>query len=212
VVTSTLQVVAYNKTLIAAEKVPDRWDDFLKPEFKGRKFTADIRPTEIAALVPAWGLEKTLAFSRKIAAQQPVWVRGGTRTVTAIAAGEYPMFLGPNYHSVRRAQEKDPTKNLGMKLPEPIPTRLSDTTAVFASAAHPYAALLWLEFLVSPKGQKIADENEPYGASLFLAGSAQESVTRGKKLSLVDWEHFDKMQGYQEKVVEAYGFPKADRK
>ena len=210
-VTSTLQVVAYNKSLIASEKVPDAWQDFLKPEFKGRKFAADIRPTEIAALVPAWGLEKTLEFARKLAAQQPVWVRGGSRTVTAIAAGEYQLIIGPNYHTVRRALEKDPTKNLSLKLVEPIPTRLSDTTAVFAHASHPYAALLWLEFLVSPKGQKIADEHEPYGASLFIDGSAQESITKGKKLSLADWEHFAKMPGYQDKVVEAYGFPRAER-
>lgn len=211
-VTSALQVVAYNKTLIAPDKVPDSWEDFLKPEFKGRKFTADIRPTEIAALVPAWGLEKTIDFARKLAAQQPVWVRGGSRTVTSVAAGEYALFIGPNYHTLKRAQEKDPTKNLGIKILEPIPTRLSDTSSILATASHPYAALLWLEFLVSPKGQKIADEYEPYGASLFVAGLAQESVTRGKKLSLVNWEHFTKMQGYQEKVVEAYGFPKVERK
>ncbi len=211
-VTSALQVVAYNKTRIAADKVPNTWEDFLRPEFKGRKFAADIRPTEIAALVPAWGLEKTLDFSRKIAAQQPVWVRGSTRTLTAIAAGEYPLFLGPNYHSARRVEEKDPLKNLNIKIVEPVPTRLSDTTAVFANAPHPHTALLWLEFLVSPKGQKIADDLEPYGATLFIAGSAQESVTRGKKLSLVDWDHFAKMPDYQAKVVEAYGFPKADRR
>ena len=211
-VTSALQVVAYNKTRIAADKVPDAWEDFLKPEFKGRKFAADIRPTEIAALVPAWGLEKTLDFSRKIAAQQPIWVRGSTRTLTAIAAGEYPLFLGPNYHSARRVQEKDPLKNLNIKLVEPIPTRLSDTTAVFASAAHPYAALLWVEFLVSAQAQKLADELEPYGATLFISGSVQESVTKGKKLSLVDWGHFAKMEEYQAKVVEAYGFPKAERR
>jgi ABC-type thiamine transport system substrate-binding protein len=211
-VTSALQVVAYNRTLIAPEKVPDLWEDFLKPEFKGKKVAADIRPTEIAALVPAWGLEKTIDFSRKLAAQQPVWIRGGSRTVTAVGAGEYPLFIGPNYHTVRRALEKDPTKNLAMKIPEPIPTRLSDTKSVFAHASNPYAALLWLEFVTSPKGQKICDEQEPYGASLFISGSAQESVTKGKKLSLVDWEHFAKMPGYQDKVVEAYGFPKAERK
>jgi len=211
-ITSALQVVAYNKTRIAPEKVPNNWEDFLKPEFKGRKFAADIRPTEIAALVPAWGLEKTLDFSRKIAAQDPIWVRGSTRTLTAIAAGEYPLFLGPNYHSARRVEEKDPLKNLNIKIVEPVPTRLSDTTAVFANAPHPYAALLWLEFLISAKGQKIADDLEPYGASLFIAGSAQGSVTRGKRLSLVDWDHFAKMPNYQAKVVEAYGFPKADRR
>ena len=210
--TSTLQVLAYNKKLLAPEKVPDTWEDFLKPEFKGQKFVADIRPTEIAALVPAWGLEKTLEFARRLGTQQPVWVRGGTRMVTAITIGEYSLFIGPNYHTVKRAQNKDATGTLELKIIEPVPTRLSDTTAVLSSAPNPYAGLLWLEFLASPKGQKIADDYEPFGASIFIAGFAQERATRGKKLSVVDWNHFSKMPDYQSKVIEAYGFPKAERK
>ena len=210
--TSALQVVAYNKKLLAAEKVPNSWEDFLKPEFKGQKFVADIRPTEIAALVPAWGLEKTVDFARRLAAQQPVWVRGGSRVLTAITLGEYALFIGPNYHTVKRAQAKDAGGTIDFKIVEPVPTRLSDTAAVVNSAANPYAALLWLDFLASPKGQKIAEEMEPFAASIFSPGFIQEQATRGKKLSIVDWNHFAKMPEYQNKVVEAYGFPKADRK
>jgi spermidine/putrescine-binding protein len=210
--TSALQVVAYNKKLLALEKVPDAWEDFLKPEFKGQKFVADIRPTEIAALVPAWGLEKTIDFARRLGAQQPVWVRGGTRMLTAITLGEYALFIGPNYHTVKRAQAKDPTGTLDFKIIEPVPTRLSDAAAILTTAPNPYAGLLWLEFLASPKGQKIAEDLEPFAASIFIPGFAQEQVTRGKKLSVVDWNHFAKMPEYQTKVVEAYGFPKAERK
>lgn len=210
--TSTLQVLAYNKKLLAPEKVPDAWEYFLKPEFKGQKFVADIRPTEIAALVPAWGLEKTIDFARRLGAQQPVWVRGGTRMVTAITLGEYALFIGPNYHTVKRAQSKDSSGTLELKIIEPVPTRLSDTAAVLAAAPNPYAGLLWIEFLASPKGQKIADDYEPFGASVFAGGFAQEQATRGKKLSVVDWNHFSKMPEYQSKIVEAYGFPKAERK
>src|SRR5262249_5661540 len=50
-VANRIQVVAYNRNLILEEKIPAKWEDFLKPEFKGRKFVADIRPQEIAALV-----------------------------------------------------------------------------------------------------------------------------------------------------------------
>ena len=114
-VNSGMQVIAYNKKLRAAEKVPETWERFVQPEFKGRKFTADIRPTEIASLVPAWGLEKTLDFARKIAAQEPVWVRGATRTLTAMAAGEYSLFLGPNFNTVMRAMKKDPTGTFGFE-------------------------------------------------------------------------------------------------
>ncbi|MGH7844769.1 MAG: ABC transporter substrate-binding protein [Candidatus Binatia bacterium] len=207
---SNLQVVAYSKTAFAEEKLPNMWEGFLEPQFKGRKFLADIRPTEIAALVPAWGLEKTLDFARKVGAQQPVWVRGSTPLVR-VAAGEYSVFIGPNFTSVMRFLKKDPAGGLAYKILQPVPTRLSDATAILATAAHPYAALLWLDFLSSPEGQKIIDENEPYGASVFTSGSTQEKVTRGKKLSVVNWEHFPKMPEYQAKVVEAYGFPKAEK-
>src|SRR5215813_10071787 len=55
-VTSSIRVVPYNKERISEDKVPAKWEDFLKPEFKGKKFILDIRAIEIASLVPAWGL------------------------------------------------------------------------------------------------------------------------------------------------------------
>ena len=106
---SRFSVIAYNKNLIPPRQVPKTWEDILRPEFKGRKFAVDIRPQELAALVPGWGLEKTLDFSRKLAAQQPIWVRGGTRTLVAMGAGEVPLFFGVNYDSVKRYQRKDPS-------------------------------------------------------------------------------------------------------
>jgi len=50
---SDLQVVAFNKKQIAAEKIPNSWEGFLREEFSGRKFMLDIRPKDVAALVPA---------------------------------------------------------------------------------------------------------------------------------------------------------------
>jgi hypothetical protein len=37
-----ISVIAYNQKLISGEKVPNRWEDFLKPEFKGKKFIVEI--------------------------------------------------------------------------------------------------------------------------------------------------------------------------
>jgi iron(III) transport system substrate-binding protein len=206
---SNINVVAYNKKLISAEKVPDRWEDFLKPEFKGRKFVIDIRPVPLGVLVPAWGLEKTVDFAKKLTANQPVWGRGHTRVMASLLAGEYPLFLGPNFGAVKRFQTKDVTGVIGYKIPEPIPVRLHEANGVLASAEYPYAGLLWLEFQASRDGQKIMDDHWPAGASLFAPGSIQEGVTRGKKLSLIDWNHYTKLDEYVEKMVEAMGFPKA---
>ena len=56
---SRFQVMAYNKNLVAPALVPKVWEDLLKPEFKKRKFSLDIRPGGIATLIPAWGLDRT---------------------------------------------------------------------------------------------------------------------------------------------------------
>jgi ABC-type Fe3+ transport system substrate-binding protein len=211
-IASNIQVVAYNKNLIPPDKVPASWEDFLKPEFKGGKFVADIRPAVLSVLVPAWGLEKAVEYARKIAAQQPIWARGYTRALTAILAGEYSLALGPNFGAVKRAQSKDPAKVLQYKIVEPVPVRLGGTDGITATGAHPYAALLWLEFQASPEGQEILDRHWPYGASVFVPGSLQEEVTRARKLSVMNWDHFTKIQEYEKKLLEAYGFPSADKK
>ena len=208
---SGIQVAAHNKKLLPADSVPDTWEGFLKPEFKERKFTIGIRPKDVAALVPAWGLEKTLDFARKLAAQNPIWVSGDTRTIISMLAGEYALFFGPNYDSVLRAKNKDKTDVLGYKLAEPVIIRLNESEGILASAERPYAGLLWLEFAASPEGQKVLDEGGPYEGSVFIQGTVQEKAVRGKKQSLVDWRHYSKMPEYMKKVVEAYGFPRAEK-
>jgi ABC-type Fe3+ transport system substrate-binding protein len=212
-VTNIVQIgVTYNKKLISDDRVPDTWEDYLKPEFKGKKIMADIRPTEIAALVPAWGVEKTLDYARKLAAQELVWVRGGSRALAAMIAGEYPLGIGNNYRTVRRAQLKDRTGTLAYKIIEPVPVRPSESLAIVATSTRPHAAVLWLEFQAGAEGQKIMDQFEPFAASIYGPGSVQGQEIKGKTLSLVDWEHYTKLRDYQDKVVAAYGFPKAEVK
>jgi ABC-type Fe3+ transport system substrate-binding protein len=210
VVASDLQVVAFNKKQLPAEKVPNTWEGFLREEFSGRKFMLDIRPKDIASLIPAWGMEKTVDFARKLAAQKPVWIRGNSRAMTMIQAGEYSTLVGPNLAVAMGVEKKDP--NIGYKIIEPVPTRLNEAQSVLGAAANPYAGLLWLEFLCSPAAQAIIDQYEPYGASLLIPGTVQEKLARGLKLSVIDWEHVTKLEDYQKKITEAYGFPRADAK
>lgn len=177
-----------------------------------KKFVAEIEPSEIAGLVPAWGLQKTLEFARKLAAQQPIWGSGTSRILVSMIAGEYALFLGPNFHTVRRAQDRNPAGSLGYKILEPVPTRLTQPVGILEKAEHPYAALLWVEFQAGPKGQQILDKYRPYGGSVFVPGSVAAEMTRGRKLSVVNWDHFARMRDYKSKIVEAYGFPTAEKK
>jgi len=46
---------------------------------------------------------------------------------------------------------------------------------------------------------------------VFTANSALSQEVQGKELSVVDWHHFAKFQEYTEKIIEAFGFPKATK-
>jgi len=207
---TNMQALAYNKKLVPKDKAPDTFEDLLKPEFKEKKFALDIRPRAIAALVPAWGLEKVLVYAKNLAAQQPIWTRGDSRTLPYMTGGEVPMCLGLNYKSYLRFKKKDVQDVLDVKVIEPVPVRLTEAEGVSATARNPYAALLWLEFQASPEGQAILDETD-LAASHLTPGSFHEKATRGKQLSVIDWKHYLHMERYQNEVVKAFGFPRADK-
>jgi len=203
-------VFAYNKNLVAPSQLPKSWEDLLRPEWKGRKFAIDVNPLEVAALVPAWGLEKTLDYARKIAAQQPIWIQGSSaRVLTTVGAGETPAYFGPNYGGVKGIQQKDPLGVLQYVILEPVPLRITIEQGILATARNPHAALLWLEFMAGAEAQKLIDQHEPLVASVYSKDSAAERALRGKKLSVISWDNNAVVDQWMGKIVEAYGFPKA---
>jgi iron(III) transport system substrate-binding protein len=208
---SRFHVIAYNKNLVPPAQVPKVWEDLLKPEFKGRKISLDIRPG-LTTLIPAWGLDRTVEFARKLAGQEPIWVRGDPRAITGMLAGEIPLMVAANFHDLKRAQKKDPLGVLQYTILEPVPFRLALAQSILATAQHPHAALLWFDWLATVEAQKIADEHEPMASAVYVRGSAVEQELRGKKLSAVPWESYQNLQPWSAKIFEAYGFPKADAK
>ena len=201
--------IAYNKKLLAADKVPNRWEDFLKPEFKGKKILVDIRPYCVAALVPALGEEWVKNYARKIKEQEPIWMRGNTRAMSGIVSGEYALHQMTQYHSCVRAAEKDVTKSLGCKTLEPVPVKLQDVVGVMQTASNPSRALLFIEHAASPEGQKIIDEFNPLKSNVFADGEIAR-LLKGRKVSLNDYRTYHKSPALIKMVVEAYGFPKAE--
>src|SRR6266498_2874366 len=181
---SSMQVVAFNKCLI------------------------DIRPNLQAVMAAGAGEEWMISYSKKIAAQQPIWIRGQSRTITQIAAGEYTLHCGAYYQGVVRVMRKDPSGCLQLRIIEPIPVRVDGPHTVLGTAANPHAALLWLEFMASPKGQAIIDEYEPVSASVFSPGSALEKIVRGKKVWIRDLQDIDKTSKWMAMAIEAFGFPR----
>ena len=205
---STIYGVSYNKNLIAPERVPNRWEDFLKPEFKGRKFMVEIRPTGMATLAAGVGEEWMLDYARKLKEQDPVWVRGVSRAITAITTGEQSMLHLSYHHSCVRAKRKDVSKSLECKLIEPVPVRTQEMTAIAHSSPYSHAALLWLEFQVSLAAQAIIESIEPK-TSVFVPGSEAGKAVQGKKLALNSWQTLQTSTKWEKSALNAFGLPQA---
>jgi ABC-type Fe3+ transport system substrate-binding protein len=208
---SGICAMSYNKEAIPPDRVPNTWEDFLKPELKGKKFVVDIRPYCISALAVEFGDEWVKNYAAKLKDQQPIWARGQTRALTSIIAGEYALHQAGNYHSCVRAQQKDPRKVLVCKPIEPVPVRLHENDFVIRTARHRYAALLFLEHQASPEGQKILDEVEPLKSSLYADGEISR-IVRGKKIALNDFRTHQESARRMRMVLEGFGFPKAEIK
>ncbi len=209
-VASSICGIAYNKNRIAAEAVPDKWEDFLKPEFKGRKFISDIRTQCMATLVVLMGEEWVVKYARQIKDQQPVWLRGNARAMGAIATGEQAVHQMTFYNSCVDAQRKDVTKSLMCKIIEPAPVWLRENQFILKTAPHRHAALLFIEHMASREGQKIIDDNEPLKSSMYTDGEVSRLI-KGKKVSVNDHRTFLNMPKWMQLVVDAYGFPRAEK-
>lgn len=211
-IASSIFGIAYNKNLIAAERVPNAWEDFLKPEFKGRKFMVDIRPQGFAALAAGLGEEWAMDYAQRIKGQDPIWVRGQSRALAAMTAGEQSMLHLVYYHSCMRARRKDSSRSLECKVIEPVPARIQEMTAIGDKAPNPHASLLWVEFQISTTGQRIIDEFEPLKSSVYVPGSELAKVTQGKKMSVNNWETFHNSAKWEQMAIKAFGFPQAGLK
>jgi ABC-type Fe3+ transport system substrate-binding protein len=207
---SSIHAIGYNRKLLPDDRVPNRWEDFLKPDFKGKKFLVDIRPQGFAALAAGLGEKWVLEYAEKIAAQEPVWVRGQTRGLTGMVGGEHSLFHLVYYHSCMRAAKKDASGSLQCKVIEPVPGRLQEFAAISHTAPRPNASLLWMEFQGTPEGQKVISNHEPFNTSIYSSEAALAKVIQGKKLSMNDWNTLHGTDKFLQQVFNAFGLPKAD--
>jgi iron(III) transport system substrate-binding protein len=205
---SGIGAFSYNPNNISADAVPATWEDFLKPEFKDKKFLIDIEPANLACLGVIWGEDKLLEYSKAIEKQNPIWVRGDTNSLTLMAAGEYDLHAFSNFHSAYRVSlESD---NIEIKIIEPVPVRITQIEGTRKDAAHPAAALLFEEYTASPAVQKVLDEDEPMQSSIYAEGSELNKRTEGLEVSVMDWSHFADQAKWEEAIFDAWGFPTAE--
>jgi iron(III) transport system substrate-binding protein len=142
--------LAYNTSSIQGNAVPKRFDDLLKPELRGKigVATSDTGNRVIAAMLASKGSEFVQKLKTQDISLHSVSARAILDMVISGELGVSPtVFLS---HSRVSLAKGAPIKWVPMDF---VPTNAGGV-ALALNAPHPYAGMLFAEFLLSPEGQK----------------------------------------------------------
>ena len=167
-----LFVQSYNTTLVKKEEVPKSFADLTNPRWKGRLGIEAEDEDWFAMIVKELGEEKGLALFREIARTNGFSVRKGhTLLAGLVASGEVPFSLTTYSHGAEKMKQRGaPVEWYAI---EPAIGR-ANGVAVVKSPAHPNASALFVDFILSPEGQKILEHGGYVPSNLKLANRAQK--------------------------------------
>ena len=145
-------VLGYNTNLVKKSAVPKTYEELLDPQWKEKKISIDDSAYGLlAGLERAWGKEKAVDYFKKLAAQEPVVMRGNTNRVQLAMAGEYPLIIAYAPTIQRETSLGHPMDWVPL---EPVPVQVNPMMLA-AKAPHPNAGKLFIDFLLSKEGQKM---------------------------------------------------------
>lgn len=169
-------VVGYNTRLIPKENLPKSYEDLLNPTWKGKMLIEGSKAEWFAGMLQIMGREKGLRWMRDLAKQNPVNQTGHSLLIQLVAAGEALMDVNIPASSVDRL--KVTGAPVDWIAPGPVPGVMIGI-GVAAQPAHPNAAKLYVDFILSREIQKLLQE---HGRSL---APRSDSTQPGKGLRIV---------------------------
>jgi iron(III) transport system substrate-binding protein len=146
-------VQAYNTDKIKKEDLPKTWQDLLDPKWKGRLGVESADGDWFAALLQELGHEKGMKLFKDIVDTNGISVRKGHSLLASlIVSGEVP--LGLTIYSYSTPGMKLKGAPIESFVISPAIAQFS-AIGMFRKAPHPYAAMLFYDFMLSEEGQKI---------------------------------------------------------
>ena len=144
--------IAYNTNLVKPDEVPNTYQDLLHPRFVGRIGLEAGDVDWFGAMVTHMGEQKGMAYFRALAAARPQIRSGHTLMGQLVASGEIPLAANIYNHNAERVA----VRGAPIKWKALVPTfGRPNSVGMARRAAHPHAALLFADFLLSREGQTI---------------------------------------------------------
>jgi iron(III) transport system substrate-binding protein len=156
-------VVGYNTDKVKRSEIPATYEGFLDPKWKGRLGIEATDSEWMGALLHEWGDDRANDFMRKLAAQQPSLRKGHVLLAQLVASGEIPVALTMYQANVLSLKKKGAP--IDFVPVQPVVAR-PQGIGVAKDAPHPAAALLFVDFVLSPEGQRLYESMGRVPASM----------------------------------------------
>jgi iron(III) transport system substrate-binding protein len=190
-------VPAYNSSMVSPKDAPKSWEDLLQPKWKG-KVGATTATHHLGRLgVGPWGEEKTTAFVKSLAQQNPVVGELGP-TYTRLQLGEIlvAVSLTDSYIYLAKQTGAPVAEAVGVQ-PVIAP---SYHAGVLKGAQHPNAAHLFAVFMTMPEAQQVWEKTVGVSSAL-IPGTAYYQKAKGKQMIYMRKDQSEKV----ESLAKSYG-------
>jgi iron(III) transport system substrate-binding protein len=181
--------------------LPKTYDDLLDAKWKGKIMMEGTKAEWFAGLLQIMGQERGLKYMRDLARQQPSPREGHELLAQLVAAGEGVMDINIPAASAERMKERGAPIDWIALGPAPA---VMVGIGLSAQTAHPNAAKLFLDFVLSREGQKLAQTPGRFVARADLAAEAS-GATREIKMVPVNPALAEKLDEYAKQLRSIFG-------
>ncbi|HEY7065608.1 MAG TPA: ABC transporter substrate-binding protein [Chloroflexota bacterium] len=160
--------ITYNSQLVRGAAAPQTLQDLLEPQYRGRiAMTTYAAYFDFLASPDIWGSARTLEFSRRFADQVAGLIR--CNELERILSGEFDLFALTCSQADALARKASGAP-IDTVIPADAPLAIYLYAAVPRNAAHPNAAKLWINYLLSREAQDTIYEAD-FADSHLVPGS-----------------------------------------
>ncbi len=194
-------VTAYNTKLVAPRALPKTYRDLLDAKWKDKLMIEGTKADWFAGMLQIMGRERGLHYMRALAKQRPSPREGHELLAQLVAAGEGLFDINIPAASVERLKERGAP--IDWTALGPVPAIMVGA-GLANQAAHPNAAKLFLEFVLSRDGQKLMQTPGRLVARGDLANE-QAAMLKQLKIVPVHPELAEKLDEYAKQLRSIFG-------
>lgn len=193
-------VLAYNTKLVARENLPKSYEDLLNPVWKGKMMMEGTKADWFAGMLQIMGKEQGVKYMRGLAKQELTLRVGHELLAQLVAAGEGVFDINIPSSSVDRMKERGAPIDWASLGPAPA---IMVGIGVSSQMAHPHAAKLYVDFVLSKEGQKLIRGFGRLGARTDFA-QEQAAMIKGVPMVPVNPALADQLDEYAKIMKEIF--------